>query len=157
MRWAGLTISQRFLDLYLRLLDNGVLDEARGLAVNSDFWVLILPLAEHRPAWACEVIGHYFRRRHDLSMSAAQPNPFDTDGGTVQNSQLAEGLFLNAARGAAASFVAEVLPFMLRVMDFPAKREGEPPWPDPEWRYRFYSVYRYFGAITLPSVYALSG
>ena len=27
---------------------------------------------------------------------------------------------------------------MLRVMDLTAKRKGEPPWPDPEWRYRFY-------------------
>jgi hypothetical protein len=52
--------------------------------------------------------------------------------------QLAGDIFLRAARCAPQLFVAEMLPFMLRVMDLTAERTAEPPWSDPAWQYRFF-------------------
>ena len=40
---------------------------------------------------------------------------------------------MESARGAPDEFVAFVLPFMLRVMELTAKRDGEPPWSDSVW------------------------
>jgi hypothetical protein len=139
MQWAELGASRRFLELFLRLLDNGTLDEIRGpVAVNSDFWSLVYPVAARHPDWASQIIGHYFRRRLEISLAGGQANPFDRDRGTLQDAQLAGDIFRRAARGAPEDFVDEVLPFMLRVMDLTAERTSEPPWADPAWRYRFF-------------------
>src|SRR5262249_44806833 len=128
-----------FLDLFLRLLDEGILDEARGpIAVNSDFWSLVYGLPETHPDWACEVIGHYLNRRFRLSMDAGQCNPFDRSAGTIRDSQLDDEVLLESARRAPQTFVTQVLPFMLRVMNVTAHRAGEPPWIDPVWHYRSY-------------------
>ena len=66
-----------FLELMLRLIDEGILDDAKGpIAVNSDFWSLIHTLQYRHQSWGCEVAGHYFNRRRRLSLNAGQPNPF---------------------------------------------------------------------------------
>ncbi len=138
MQWADLGAGRRFLELFLRLVDDGTLDEIRGpIAVNSEFWSLVFPVTERQPGWACEIIGHYFTRRLELSLAGGQANPFDSDRGTLRDAQLAGDIFLRAARGAPQEFIVEVFPFMLRVMDLTAERAAEPPWPDPVWRYRF--------------------
>jgi hypothetical protein len=138
-QWADLGAGRGFLDLFLRLLDEGILDEARGpIAVNSDFWSLVYGLPETHPDWACEVIGHYLNRRFRLSMDAGQCNPFHRSAGTIRDSQLDDEVFLESARRAPHAFVTQVLPFMLRVMNVTAQRAGEPPWIDPVWHYRSY-------------------
>jgi hypothetical protein len=136
-QWAELGAGRRFFDLFLLLIDQGILDEARGpIAVNSDFWSLIYSLPGERPDWACEVIGHYFQRRLTLSLAAGSPNLFSWHAGTVPDSQLHDEIFMKSARGAPLTFVREVLPFMLKIMSLTAEQTGDPPWPDPVWRYR---------------------
>ena len=49
MQWADLGNSRRFFDLFLRLVDDGTLDDARGLATNSTFWGMLYGLPEARP------------------------------------------------------------------------------------------------------------
>ena len=136
-QWAEVSAGRRFFDLFLLLIDQGILDEARGpIAVNSDFWSLIYSLPGEHPDWACEVIGHYFQRRLTLSLAAGSPNPFSWHAGTVPDSQLHDEIFMKSARGAPLTFVQEVLPFMLRIMSLTAEQTGDPPWPDPVWQYR---------------------
>ena len=131
-QWADVGAGRRFCDLFLLLIDQGILDEARGpIAVNSDFWSLIYSLPGERPDWACQVIGHYFQRRLTLSLSTGNPNPFSRNAGVIPDSQLHEEIFMRSARGAPLPFVQEVLPFMLRVMSLTAEQIGDPPWPDP--------------------------
>jgi hypothetical protein len=136
-QWAELSAGRRFFDLFLLLIDQGILDEARGpIAVNSDFWSLIYSLPGERPDWACEVIGHYFQRRLMLNLAAGRPNPFGWHAGTIPDSQLHNEIFMKSARGAPLTFVKEVLPFMLSIMSLTAAQTGDPPWPDPVWQYR---------------------
>jgi hypothetical protein len=138
-QWADLSLGRRFMDLFLRLLDEGILDEARGpVAVNSDFWDLLYSLATQRPGWTSEAIGHYLNRRLMLSLAAGQPNPFDSQSGTIQDSQVDDHVLAESARGAPADFIREILPFMLQVMDLTAERMEDEPWPDAVWGYRFY-------------------
>jgi hypothetical protein len=50
MQWADHENSRRFFELFLRLIDDGTLDQARGpIAVNSTFWSLMYGLSEARP------------------------------------------------------------------------------------------------------------
>src|SRR6266705_1464681 len=72
MQWAELEDSRKFFELFLRLIDNGTLDNARDpIAVNSTFWSMLYGLAQARPAWIAEVIAHWLRRRRQLLVIAA--------------------------------------------------------------------------------------
>ena len=157
-QWADVRAGRRFFDLFLLLIDQGILDEARGpIAVNSDFWSLIYSLPGERPDWACEVIGHYFERRLTLSRAAGSSHPFTWNAETVPDSQLHGEIFMKSARGAPLTFVQEVLPFMLRVMSLTAEQIGDPPWPDPIWQYRFLGpAYRSNAALLAAMETALS-
>ena len=115
--WGDWSQGRRFLELMLRLIDEGVLDDAKGpIAVNSDFWSLIYDLQFRNQSWGCEVAGHYFNRRRRLSLNVGQPNPFDYNDGTIKNSQTSEDALEQFASNAPESFVREVFPFMQAVI-----------------------------------------
>ena len=137
--WGDWSQGRRFLELMLRLIDEGVLDEARGpIAVNSDFWSLVYRLQFQHQSWGCEVTGHYFNRRRRLSLNAGQPNPFDYNEGTITNSQSAEDTLVRFGSDAPESFVQEVLPFMQAVVADCASKERGGLLLDPIWSHRVF-------------------
>ena len=137
--WGDWSQGRRFLELMLRLIDEGVLDEARGpIAVNSDFWSLVYRLQFQHQSWGCEVTGHYFNRRRRLSLNAGQPNPFDYNEGTIANSQSAEDTLVRFGSDAPESFVQEVLPFMQAVVADCASKERGGLLLDPIWSHRVF-------------------
>ena len=73
MEWGELHTSRRFFDLFLRLVDNGTLDHARGpVAENSTFWDMLHGLAKNRPDWTPEVLAHRLRRRFAVISGSGQ-------------------------------------------------------------------------------------
>ena len=156
--WGDWSQGRRFLELMLRLIDEGVLDDARGpIAVNSDFWSLLYPLPETQPAWGGEVVGRYFNRRRKLSLGAGQPNPFDYSAGTIPNSQSAEDTLGKLASSAPESFVREVMPFMQAVVEDCALKERGELLLDPIWSNRiFQSGYTTDHALLMAMEIALS-
>ena len=133
------SLGRRFLQLMLRLIDYGFLDDARGpVAVNSDFWSLLYRFPERRSSWGCEVVGHYLNRRRKISLRAGQPNPFDYSTGSIANSQSAEDILGRFANSAPESFVREVLPFMQAVLDDCASQEHDGLLLDPIWSHRIF-------------------
>ena len=73
MEWADHHASRRLFDLFLRLVDNGTLDDARGrTGPNATFWSMLRGLGEHRPAWVPEVVAHRLRRRLAAIRSAGE-------------------------------------------------------------------------------------
>ena len=156
-QWSDWSEGQRFLELILRLIDEGVLDDARGsVAVYSDFWSLIYTLQSKQPSWGCEVVGHYFNRRHRLSRDAGESDPFDHNAGTIPDSQSSERILLELANNAPKSFVQEILPFMQKVIeDTAATDDGLR--QDPNWSYRaFKNVYDIRSALLNSMEIALS-
>jgi len=138
MRLAKLDAGRRFFDLFLRLIDEANLaEERRTVTLSNDFWHTSFMGKKHQE-WTCEAIGHYLNRCLTFSCIAGQYNPFDGDRATIPNSQLADTILNECAQAAPGAFVLNVLPFMLLVMKLTAERDGEPPWPDPVWRYRHY-------------------
>ncbi len=128
---------RRFFDLFLRLIDEGVLDEARNqFVMNGDFWMLTYSLPKERPDWAAEVIGHYCNRYLERSLAAGDSNPFGNLLG-IPDSQHDDRYLLETAEGAPLEFVEQLLPFMLRVMQLTARKGSKPPCLDDVWCFRF--------------------
>ena len=137
--WGDWSQGRRFLELMLRLIDEGILDDAKGpIAVNSDFWSLVYRLQYTHPSWGCEVAGHFFNRRRQLSLRSGQPNPFDHLSGSIRDSQLAEGILSKLAKDAPDSFIREVLPFLQEVLEECASKEPGELLQDPIWSYRIF-------------------
>ena len=137
--WGDWSQGRRFLELMLRLIDEGALDDAKGpIAVNSDFWSLIYDLQFRNQSWGCEVAGHYFNRRRRLSLNAGQPNPFDYNDGTIKNSQTSEDALEQFAGNAPESFVREVFPFMQAVIKDCASQQRGGLLLDPIWSHRIF-------------------
>ena len=127
---------RRFLELVLQLIDQGILDDAKGpVATNSDFWLLLYNLQSTHQSWGCEVVGHYFNRRRQLSLNAEQPNPFSNNNGTIADSQFAEKTLKELASNAPEAFVREVMPFMQAVIEDCASQEPGELLQDPIWSF----------------------
>ena len=127
MGWADLHTSRRFFDLFLRLVDNGALDEVQA---PNTFWSRLRALGKKRPDWIPEVLAHRFRRR--LAVVRA-------DGGDLRgwkffrHDRSAAVLFNTSARHAPAVFVEHVLPVVLEISDFFALSSNTPPKHDAVW------------------------
>ena len=139
MQLSDFGAGRRFFELTLRLIDNGILDKVgTENPIRDDFWFTRrhINLPKNHPDWACELIGHYLKRRLTLSLVAGSFNPFDQNedsyGDTLKRA------LLTSAKGAPAEFVAQILPFMLHVIGFTAKKEEGSPYRDSVWVYPYY-------------------
>lgn len=133
VEWADFGESRRQFDLFLRLIDNGTLDEARGpVAINSTFWDLVRPIKEKHPEWVGEVVAHWIRRRATTLQS---------EGSVLRSEKLlgndmgAAEIFSQAASSAPLGFVEHVLPAILEVSDTTIEGDS-PPYRDAFWTHR---------------------
>ena len=131
LEWAGHHASRRLFDLFLRLVDNGTLDEARGrTGTNPTFWSMLVELGEHRPEWLPEVVAHRFRRR----LAAVRAANEDVGAHELPGfDDAATRMFSRSAEQAPEAFVEHVLGPVLDLSDAtltgsrPPKRDGV--WP----------------------------
>ena len=130
MQWADLHRSRRFFDLFLRLVENGVLDEARGpIAMNSTFWDIPYTLGKNRPEWVPEVLACRLRRRLAVIRTAGKEL---RRGDLLDDARAASETFLALAEQVPAAFVEHVLPVVLQISDTAATGD-EPPRRDAVW------------------------
>ena len=130
MEWADHDASRRFLDLFLRLIDNGTLDAARGpIAVNSTFWSMLHGIGKSQPTWAAEIVAHWFRRR--LNVARESGDDLRRRELLGYDHSLAEILKESSAR-APKEFVAHLLPLVLEASDA-AVTGDTPPKRDAIW------------------------
>ena len=127
MEWADLHTSRRFFDLFLRLVDNGTLDEARG---PNTFWSNLRALVKNRPEWIPEVMAHRFRRR--LAVVRASGSDLRTRAFFGYEPSTAV-MFNTSAKHAPAVFVEHVLPVVLEISDS-ALIGDTPPKRDAVWQ-----------------------
>ena len=113
MQWAELHTNRRFFDLFLRLVDNGVLDEARGpIGENSTFWDILYPLGKDRPEWVPEALACRIQRRHAV-MRAASKDLHSSE--IIGYSSIAAEMLLVSAEQVPAMFVKHLLPVVLKI------------------------------------------
>ena len=141
LRFVKLNTSQRFFNLFLRFIRTGVLDKIQeDPDYFGGFWHLIYDLPEQKPDWACQAIGCYLNRCLNLSIDRGQTNPFDRTEGITTGSRSYTEAFSKSVQLDPKSFVENILPFMLRVMELTAYQKGNLPWIDPVWYHRSYGL-----------------
>ena len=133
---GNLEMSRRFFDLFLRLLDEGTLDDAKDRFVaNGTFWSMLHGLAEERPDWCAELAAHWLDRQLTIAkLSLDEPKSprslLDDDFGV-------NDLFTSARQNPVV-FLEHVLPAILRMATAFAYCEDEKKVPrDQVWPYRF--------------------
>ena len=130
MEWADHHASRRLFELFLRLVDNGTLDESRGrTAANATFWSMLQDLGEHRPEWVPEVVAHRFRRRMAVLKATSQDLGSPELPGYDDH---AAALFARSAEHAPGAFVEHVLDPVLDFSDA-TLTGGSPPRHDAVW------------------------
>ena len=124
--------SRRLFELFLHLIDNGVLDdEHRAIAKNRTFWSMVYSLSRSRLEWLPEILAHRLRRRLSvLQVAGEEPGRRELLG---HDSHLAD-LVLKSADYAPQVCVEQLLPVILEISDA-ARIEDEPPHRDAVWRY----------------------
>ena len=138
MESPELHTSRRFFDLFLRLVDNGALDDARPrLAEDSTFWSMLYTLSEHRPEWIPEVVAHRLHRRLAILREAGTDL---ASGALFQHDRVVTERLLKAADSAPAAFVEHVLPVVLDISDTAATGDT-PPRRDAVWPILFKSAH----------------
>ena len=117
MQWADLEHSRRFFELFLRLVDDGTLDDARGLATNSTFWSMLYGLPEARPDWTAEVLAHWLLRRLSIIRETRsvtdQPDWYEL----FNHDDFGSKPVQDAAIKAPQAFARHVLPVVLKIAD----------------------------------------
>ena len=147
MQWAALENSRKFFDLFLRLIDDGTLDDARGpITANSTFWSMLYGLAKERPDWIPEVTSHWLLRRLSILRKSknetSKPNWnnfFNNDGFGPEHIQ-------DSATQAPEEFAQHVLSVILKIADEAVYDENKPaPKYDAVWGILFDSEHPSIG------------
>lgn len=139
--FAEFGTGRRFFDLFLHLIDIGILDDqVEDVSVARDFWSHIYNLPKQNPEWACEAISHFLNRRLNISLANGNRNPFETNYNVFPYSVYSREAINESASNAPKAFIENVLPFMLRVIDLTATKQDNPPWQDAVWGFRVYGA-----------------
>ena len=130
MEWADRHTSRRFFDLFLRLVDHGTFDQARGRIMLNRISMYI-DLVENRPGWVPEILGHQLRRRFSVIRNAGEDlsgsRLFDYDNSPAE-------IFNKSAERDPGAFVEHVLPVVLDISDSVLFSDMEPPKRDAVWQ-----------------------
>ena len=119
--------SREMMDLFLELLDGGVLDEAGGLGVNRDWWRVLYGMSTAKPDYCAEVIGHWLARQHHLA--ARRKDRDGSPGASLadRQSDVSKHVISSSASGAPLAFARELLPRIARAAEGPDSAGWEYP------------------------------
>ena len=140
--------SREMMDLFLELLDGGALDEAGGLGVNRDWWLVLYGMSTKKPDYCAEAIGRWLDRQHELAARRK-----DRDGSPGANladrqSQFSKHVISSSASGAPFAFARELLPRVARAAVGP---------DSDAWKHRFGLVGEIIEALSGALAQARSG
>lgn len=129
MEWVDLGKNHRLAALFLHLVDNGTLDEARdSTSMTNTFWYWSI-LRGNRVEFIPEVLAHQLRRRF---LAAGE----DFGHGTPFGNDSSAEIFEKSAERTPAAFVKHVLPVVLEISDSTLV-DDEPPKRDRVWSIQF--------------------
>ena len=111
--------SREMMDLFLELVGDGTLDEARGFAMNADWWSVLYQMSTARPDYCSEAIGHWLDRQCELAAQREGRNSPHSADLTALWSQSSEHVISSSASGAPLAFARELLPRIARAAGGP--------------------------------------
>lgn len=131
VQWSDQVSSRSYFEFVLRLIADGILDEARApIAVNSTFWSMFYQLGKERPDWIPELLTCWLKRR--IAVSKAQGTTLKDDLG-LDGDQFADKPIGEGAKNAPSRFVEHVLPLVLNISDIATDSLQQPPKRDGVW------------------------
>lgn len=134
MQLVDLNGGREMFELFLQLMEDGILDGARGVvAVNSTFWNLVYGVADTNPERMCEITGVWLRRQFVRARQAGDQGHLVFDHGE----HFADEPISRAARSAPAYFIGRVLPVIVEIASWAVYPDGELPYRDQVWPYGF--------------------
>ena len=135
---------REMFDLFLSLIEEGILDGFRpGFAVNDNWWSVLYSMAQDRPELACETIGHWFDRTvlswrlnagHDGESSDEESAQMDLAHYLDQGGD-GSSIILAAAESQ-MSYVEQMLPRVADFVNDSARYCGDRLMIDPLWCFR---------------------
>jgi hypothetical protein len=154
--WAGrlrymieahdIASSRRYFELFLRLLDDGTLDDARDrFASNGTFWSMLHGLSEKRPEWFTEVAGRWL----DRQIARALANQVDRPPSVPLDDPLGVDGIFEAARKAPHAFLSHVLPSIVRAAEATLYQKDNDLPRDAIWSFRVTGGYISLGTAYL--------
>ena len=138
MQRARFQSSRRLFELFLHLIDNGVLDDdPRAITENHTFWSMVYTPSRSRLESLSEILAHRLLRRLSVLQAAGvEPARWEFLG---HDSHLSD-LVSKAADQAPSVCVEQLLPVIVEISDA-ARIEDGPPHRDAVWRYLIKSGY----------------
>ena len=130
MQTANFQASRRIFDLFLRLINNGALDETNErMAGQIQFWSMVHTRVRNHPEWMSEVLAHWIRRRLAALHAAGEtPSRRDILGSDTSLTRM----IAEAAKHAPSAYVEYVLPIVVEISDS-TLIDDEPPRRDSVW------------------------
>ena len=132
MQRAQFQASGRLFELFLHLIDNGVLDdEHQSINENRTFWSVLYTPSRARLESVPEILAHRLRRRLSLLQATGEaPGRRELLG---HDRHLADSV-MKAGKKAPGACVEQLLPVILEISDA-ARIEDDLPCPDAVWRH----------------------
>lgn len=139
--------SRPYFELFLRLLDDGTLDEARDRFVsNGTFWSMLYGLSATQPEWCAEVAARWLDRQVARALAVREESqPVRVE---MEDQAGVQDLF-ESARKAPCAFLAFVLPAIVRAAEatlFPQDKDFP---RDSIWSFRVTGEYISLGSAYL--------
>lgn len=136
--WADLR-RDPYYELFLHLIDNGIFESTKRYHDN-DYWddiqyTIINKLNEGHPERSIKIFSHYLNEKLEKSIYLSQKNPFYE---VIPTEAFEGNIITKMADKSPETFVDEILPIMLHLMEFNALKEGDKPWKDNIWRFKYY-------------------
>ena len=129
MQWPEHGNSRRFFDLFLRSIDNGILDSAGSGIFGSMGYS-----AKEQPVWFAEVSAHWLRRRLSITSKVRCASVRTKWGGLFERDRSGADDVQTSATNAPEALVRHVLPVVLEISDAAVIDErGKPPIRDAVW------------------------
>ena len=142
MQWATHGNSRRFFELFLRLIDDGTLDDARGaVAADSTFWNRLHGLGA-RLDWVPELTAHWLLRRLSIIRETRDSTGRPEWRNLLSHDSSGSDHISDSATQFPEEFVQHVLPVVLKITDEAVYEEMQtPPRLDAMWPILFSSQY----------------
>lgn len=138
MRWSDYTDSRGLFDLFLRLMDDGTLDDEHDSPATSTVSSTLYELQRNHPDWIPEVLAHWLQRRFSIIRetrdSEGHPHWYELFDHNTFLERI--DLISKSATRFPDEFVQHVLPVVLEITDTAVyEQETALPKPDGVWHY----------------------
>lgn len=154
MQWASFQSSRPMFELFLELVENGVMDDAKGpIAVNSTFWDLLHGLEDTHPDWVMELLVIWLRRRLQICVKLPHDESGQRWSELFPHDQSGAMIVSKAATDCPNDVIEKLLPMALQISEESSNAEDSLPRYDSVWGISFGSSYPDLRQVCVSSIH----